>query len=171
MRHNLHFLTKVPRRSKAIPCVGIHLHVTSWDHLWPLQTGDPQHNLGNLKAYLGFSFLNSFFSTKLVASCQITHFPPVLGIQQMKANVSVEIDSRFLSKLIRYLYYFFTVDSTGSFAPCHCCMTFHLAQGLFLARDYQKYFSVGLSLLLNKESYYCKNFAETKKIYWTNGKL
>jgi len=50
-------------------------------------------------------------------------------------------------------------------------MTFHLAQGLFLAGGYQKYFSVGLSLLLNKESYYGKNFAETKKIHWTNGKL
>lgn len=149
----------------------MHFNVMSWPHLWPLQAGDPQHSLGILKVCLGFSFLNSFFSTKLVAGCQITHFPPILGIQQMKANVSVEIDSRFLSKLIRYLYYFFTVDSTGCFAPCHCCMTFHLAQGLFLARDYQKYFSVGLSLLLNKESYYCKNFAETKKIYWTNGKL
>lgn len=96
---------------------------------------------------------------------------PVLGTQQMNADVAAEADSGVLSKLLRYLCYFLTVDSTDRCAPCHCCMTFRLAQGLFLARDYQKYFSVGLSLLLNKESYYCKNFAGTKKIYWTNGKL
>lgn len=97
--------------------------------------------MGILKVCLGVSFINSFFCTKLGASCQITSFPPVLGIRQMDTNISVETDSRYLNKLIRYLYFFFfKLDSTHCFALCHCCMTFHLAQGLFLARDYQSIF-------------------------------
>lgn len=119
----------------------------------------------------GIQLLKFPFLYKIGSRLPNYHFPQAVSVQQMKASVCMGMNRRFLSQLSGCSCGFSPVDSTGSFAPCYCCMAFLLAQGLFLARDYHNYFSAGLSLPLNRESYYCKNFAETKKIYWTNGKL
>jgi hypothetical protein len=77
----------------------------------------------------------------------------------MKANNLIEAFIIFyavlLNKLIRSLYVF-TLESTHYFIGCHCCMTFHLVVGLFLAR-LSKNFSTALSLHLNLESCNLKN--------------
>lgn len=131
----------------------------------------PPALLGDPHRTPGIQLLQFPFLYKIGSKLPNYHFPLVLSVQQMKASVCVRMNRRFLSELSGCFCDFSPVDSTGCFAPCYCCMTFPLAQCLFLARDYHKYFSAGLSLPLNRESYYCKNFAETKKIYWTNGKL
>lgn len=59
----LHFLSAISRRSQCQPlCQG----VVSCNHPWPLRAGDPLHCLGILTERLGFSCLNSIFSTKSV---------------------------------------------------------------------------------------------------------
>lgn len=137
---NVYIIIRTARCSKTILCATAGVNIVSWDLLWPLPTEDPQCSLGILRGCLGFSLINAFLCTELVTSCQIASSPPVLCMQQMRANISTGTDSGFLRRLIRYLYYFFPLGSTCCCTPCHCCMTFHLAQGLFLARDYQSVF-------------------------------
>lgn len=119
--------------------------------------------MGILKVCLGVSFINSFFRTKLGASCQITSFPPVLGIRQMDTNISVETDSRYLNKLIRYLYYFFYTWQHTLLCSVSLLHDIPFGAGFIFSQRLSKYFSVGLSLLLNKESYYCKTLLKQRR--------
>lgn len=150
LNYILPFLCAISRCSQCHPCAR---------GLW-----------GTIIPALGSRCSNSLFCTKPAASCRVTTSHELWVFSRWRQCLCGS-ELGILSKLSGCFCDFSPVDSTGCFAPCYCCMTFLLAQCLFLARDYHKYFSAGLSLPLNRESYYCKNFAETKKINWTNGKL